>query len=279
MLGSQDQAVLQRRVRRDHQIHRGVGGYGSRPLHVKISLGRGAVRPVRIVDPVHARIVPVDDYLRRVGGISGEKKTAETVHLSNIDVGFIDDRNRLPTAVCSSRIQRVQIVLNGKISRREDKVVGGHAAAANGPLRRRVVRLRIVLRLAQVLDIAPGPEVVQRHKAAHHRRNRRRNLRIAGIGVMGFAIHLILMDLRVKRPAHLRHVAAELDGLLTRIHLGHAKSVPRQPGLNGRDILVRRPELLAKLIRRQPFVIAGRSRRVQIADELVQRRFLAVAAL
>ena len=52
-----------------------------------------------------------------------------------------------------------------------------------------------------------------------------------------------------------------------------------EPGLDGGDVLIGGAELLAKLLRREPLVIAGRAGRVQVADELLEGGLLRVAAL
>jgi hypothetical protein len=96
---------------------------------------------------------------------------------------------------------------------------------------------------------------------------------------VAFAIHQILVNLGMKGRAHLGYIAAELDGLLAGVDLGHAEAVSLQPALDRRQILIGRAEAPAKLIRRQPFVIIGRARRVHLADQLAQRRLLARAAL
>lgn len=52
-------------------------------------------------------------------------------------------------------------------------------------------------------------KIVQRHYAAHHRRERPRNLRIAGVCVMHRTLHQISSDAGVEGRLHLRGRAAE----------------------------------------------------------------------
>jgi hypothetical protein len=96
---------------------------------------------------------------------------------------------------------------------------------------------------------------------------------------MGLTVYFISMDLRMKRTAKLPDVPRKLQRLFPRIDPGHAESAPRQPRLHRRDILIRRSKLLAELIRRQPLVKVRITRRMQLADQLLERRFLARAAL
>ena len=122
-------------------------------------------------------------------------------------------------------------------------------------------------------------EVVERDESSHHGRQRRRNLRIGGVGVMGLAVHLVLMDLCMEGIAQLGGVAGELDGLLAGIDLDDVESVAAEPGLNRRNVLVGGSELLAEIVRSQPFVVTGRTGGVHLADELAEGGFLAGAAL
>ncbi len=52
-----------------------------------------------------------------------------------------------------------------------------------------------------------------------------------------------------------------------------------KPRLHGGEVLIGRPKLLTKLLRREPPVIAGRAGCVEIVDELFESSLLSIAAL
>jgi hypothetical protein len=122
-------------------------------------------------------------------------------------------------------------------------------------------------------------EVVQRGKSSNHGSKRRRNLRIICIREVALSVHLVLVDLRMESAAKLAHVAGELDDLSARKRSGYAEPLSGQPCFDRSDVLVRRAELLAELLRRKPLVVVRMAWRVQLAHQLIERRLLAPAPL
>src|SRR6266478_3466424 len=95
-------------------------------------------------------------------------------------------------------------------------------------------------------------KIVQRANPAHHRSERRGNLRIAHIREVLFAIYVELVNLRAKRVAHLPRVAGELHDRLALGHFDVLESMRAQPVCHGLNIRIRWPKLPAKLFRRRP---------------------------
>jgi hypothetical protein len=60
---------------------------------------------------------------------------------------------------------------------------------------------------------------------------------------------------------------------------GYAEPLSGQPCFDRSDVLVRRAELLAELLRRKPLVVVRMAWRVQLAHQLIERRLLAPAPL
>lgn len=162
----------------------------------------------------------------------------------------------------------------GEVGRGQRKV----RRAAIGPDRRRLVRPLIIVHLSEIVNATLDREVVEGDESAYDRRERRWNIGIAGVTVMGLAADLITVDRGMESFAKLTGVAAELEGLLAGIDLFDGKAMRLEPGLDGGNVLVRRPELLAKLLRREPLVVTRTARSMQILDKLMQGLFLAVAA-
>ena len=115
----------------DDEIDGGVGRNGAGPLDIEIGFSGGVVGAVGIVDAVDAGIVAVDDDLGRIGGKAEEG--AELIDEIDVDIGVVDDGDGLAGAVDVGVIERVEIVLDGKVSGRENVVFS--AAVAPGPLR------------------------------------------------------------------------------------------------------------------------------------------------
>ena len=197
------------------------------------------------------------------------------VDLLDIDIGFVDDGDALAGAVHAGLVERVQVILYGEVRRGHRKV----SRVGIGPLRRCLMCLRLIACLSENANVTLDREVVERDKSADDRRQRRRNLRFAGVGVMRLAVDLVLVNLGVESLAQLGNVAGELDGLLAGVDFDDVEAMAAEPGLNGRDVLIGRAELLAELLGRQPFVVIGGAWSMQIADELSKGGFLAVAAL
>jgi len=97
MLGCKEQAGLKRSIGRNHQFDVGIGRNRTRPLHIQVGFSTRIVGAVRIVDAVNSWIVPVDDHLGRVGRKT--KKAPERIYQPDVDIGLVDDRNRLLVAV------------------------------------------------------------------------------------------------------------------------------------------------------------------------------------
>ncbi len=116
-------------------------------------------------------------------------------------------------------------------------------------------------------------KVVQRIDAADCRRQRRRNLRIAGIGPVLLAVDHVLVNCGMQRLLHLAGGAGELhhSAALGRAHLKSMRLQPRSDGLN---VSVAGAELLAEVPGCQPFVIVGRTPVLLVVEKLFQRRFL-----
>ncbi len=101
-------------------------------------------------------------------------------------------------------------------------------------------------------------KIVQRYDAHHDGRQRRRDLRVAHIGLSRFAVHRELMDVRVKCVPYLPHVSGKLDGRATCSHLDLLEPLACKPVCNCLNVRVRWPKLLAKLLRGEPFMKIGR---------------------
>src|SRR5665213_2752916 len=128
------------------------------------------------------------------------------------------------------------------------------------------------------MRVAAHWEVVERDESTNDGSQGRRDLWIVGICVVGLAVERILMDLSVECVPQLRHAAGDFNSLPARIDFRNIKAMIRQPCGDGGDVLVRRTELRAKLVWREPLVVAGRSRRMHLVDELLERGFLGVTA-
>ncbi len=107
-------------------------------------------------------------------------------------------------------------------------------------------------------------EVVERGEAADDGRERRGNLGIVGVGVMGFAVDGVPVNLGVEGVAQLGDAARELEGALAGIDAGDREAVTAEPGFDGGDVLVGGSELGAELIGSEPLVVVGRARRVHL---------------
>ena len=148
MLGGQDETALESRIASDDQVDGGVGSDGAGPLDVEIGFNGGAVGAIGIVDAVDAGIVAVDDDL---GGIGGQaEEGAELIDQIDVDVGLVDDGDGLAGAVDAGGVERIEVVLDGVVAGREDEVDSA-VAAADGPLRRGLCGVGIVLALPSFL--------------------------------------------------------------------------------------------------------------------------------
>ena len=123
-------------------------------------------------------------------------------------------------------------------------------------------------------------EVVERGESADDGREGRRNLRIVGVGVVGFAVDDVLVNLGVEGVAHLGDGAGELERAFAGIDAFDAEAVIAEPGFDGGDVLIGGTELRSELSGREPLVIAGRCRAyVCCVMSWWRRGFLSRAAL
>src|SRR6266705_5040448 len=111
-------------------------------------------------------------------------------------------------------------------------------------------------------------EIVQRIYSRHHRRQRRRNLRIAGICPVLFSVHHIFVNRGMQRFLYLGCGARKLDYGSPFGHLADLKAVHLQPRCDGLKVLIRRTELPPELLRRKPFVVVGRSFLLLVIQQL-----------
>ena len=107
----------------------------------------------------------------------------------------------------------------------------------------------------------------------------RRNLGIASVCHVLFAVDRIAMDLRVKRIAHVRDLARKFDYRAARSHFDIREALRGQPLPHGLNDSVRRAELFAELIRRQPSVIVRGGFVLLFFEKLLKSSFLLWAAL
>src|ERR1700732_2343522 len=101
-------------------------------------------------------------------------------------------------------------------------------------------------------------ETVQRKYAFHHRRERGRNHRVAGVGPMLFPIYCEFVDRGSEGAFHLGCGSGKLnhDAAVTYMHV--LKAMGLQPIRNLLDIAVRWAELLPELLWRLPLAGLGR---------------------
>src|SRR3954469_13329296 len=103
----------------------------------------------------------------------------------------------------------------------------------------------------------PADEIMQSRYSRCCRKQRRRNLRIAGIRPVLLAIDDVLVNGGMKRFLHLARRPGKLQH---RSSFGstHLKAVGLQPSCNGLHVSIAWAESLPKFLRGHPLVIAGR---------------------
>ena len=121
-------------------------------------------------------------------------------------------------------------------------------------------------------------EVIQGSEPGHQRGQRSGNVRIAGIREVVLSVHPVVMDFRMKRLRYLACVSAKVHKKATLRHLVEFEPLLHQPLGDLAQVLARRPESLAELLRCQPLMELARARVVLAADELLQVQFLGLAA-
>ncbi len=139
-------------------------------------------------------------------------------------------------------------------------------------------RFAIQMRGAGATGLRPGMEVVEGPKAGDNGRQGTGNIRIAGIGIVILSVDAVVMDLRMERLRHLAGGSAEVHEKATGRDVIESEPMLREPLGNLPDVLGRRPEPLAELLRCQPPVKVGRVRIVLPPDELLQLLFSRPAA-
>src|SRR5580700_9993966 len=122
-------------------------------------------------------------------------------------------------------------------------------------------------------------EAIERRGTHHYRLQCGGDLRIAGIGSVPLAIHVVPMDLGVKSFANLSGRAGKVDQHAALIDGADPEAMRAQPTHDGIDIALRGAKLDAEFYGCKPLVKAGRIRVVQPVDELIQGLLAVGAAL
>ena len=113
----------------------------------------------------------------------------------------------------------------------------------------------------------------------HHGRQSSWELRIADVGLARLAVHSESMDFSVKRIPHLPDISREFDSRASGPDLDLLESLTRQPVGDRLDVRVGRPELLAKLVRSEPFMEIGGVLAQLLVHQFAERGLLFGAAL
>jgi len=136
------------------------------------------------------------------------KETLVGLNQAQVHIRFADDGDRLPCASDAGFVDRVDVILRGKIARRYHE---DDPAASDKSLRRGLVGLSVELRLPQHLQARLRLEVVQRSKAGDDRSKRGGNRWIGCVGQMRLAVHQIAVNLSLEGFAHLARGSGELN--------------------------------------------------------------------
>ena len=113
VLHGEEEAGFQSGVGSDYEIDGGRRSDGSGPLYVEIGFDGVKIRAVGIVDAIDAGIISVDDDLGRIGAEA--EQAAELVDQLDVNVGVVDNCNRLVGAVGARGIERTEMVLDGVV--------------------------------------------------------------------------------------------------------------------------------------------------------------------
>src|SRR5258708_9991672 len=122
-------------------------------------------------------------------------------------------------------------------------------------------------------------KIMEREHTIHDGRQRHWDLRVAYVGLAGFAVHIEMMDFRMKRISDLPCVSRKLDGRARSAHLDSLESLASKPVGYCLNIGIGRPKLCAELLRRQPLMKIGRILALLLPHQFLQRRILLRAAL
>ena len=164
--------------------------------------------------------------------------------------------------------KRIQVV-NRRQVRRHHRVAGAAKAVRKREFRPRLMHLVHGVRF----------EVVQGNDSGYHGRERRGNLRIAHVGNVLLAFHLQVMDLRLKRFAHLPCCSGKINHHPAGVDHIHPKSVRLQPARNCVQVLLRHSKSLSEFLRGNPAVEIRRSFRLQLIEERLKSLLLLGSAL
>ena len=183
----QREAVGHRRAARGVQQDRGAGRNRAGKLDVEVGLGGRAVL---------TGVLAVNHHRWQVGG--QPKETLVGLNQAQVHVRCADDGDRLPCAGDAGLVDRIDVILRGKIARRHHE--DDPAALRIGPLGRGLVSFGVELGLSQHLQLGLRMEVVHRRKAGDDRCERGRNRGIGCVGQVRLAVDLIAVNLRSEKP-------------------------------------------------------------------------------
>ncbi len=124
-----------------------------------------------------------------------------------------------------------------------------------------------------------GGKIVQRHHPRHRRRQRRRNLRVAGVGPVLLTVHQVGVDLGVEGGLNLRLHAGKFDHSASVRDAVHLEAVRLQPSGDELQVLIRRSEVNAEFIGSEPLVVIRRSFVLLVVEQGAQGMVLLRAAL
>ena len=249
---------MHRGTRRRVQGNRRSGRNRSRFLDVEIRFDEGIVFP---------RIQPIDHHIQRTGGQPKERPIRRDHR--GIDVGCADQADGDAGAGDSRCVQRIQIVLQSKISGRQLEQI---VIFRKSPLRNKLAGGAVIDSFAEHLHIGRGLKIVDRTYAGNHWRQRGRHLRIEVVGVVLLALDRIAVNLGVKSGTNLSGGPGKFNrGSPSRDPL-HRKPLPLQPSADRSDLRIGRAIVPCELLRRQPVMIVGTSRPVRLLQKPLQRR-------
>ena len=260
-IGGQGEAFGEGCARRGVEHQRGAGR--DRACNLEVEIGFGG--PV-----ILAGVLTVHHHLGQVGVEPEECLVG--LDEAQVHIRCSDDGDRLARTGDSGIVDRIDVILRGKISggQREE-----HSAARRiGPLRLGLVGSGIELSLSEYLEVRLGMEAACRRQAGDDRGQRGRNGGFGGVGQARLAVDQIAMKRGLKGLAHLARGSGKLDGEPPGMNLIDGEAVRLQPRGNGGHIRGGRPVETAKLRRREPLVKGGIAGGVRGLDEIPESRLL-----
>src|SRR5271157_6342923 len=111
---------------------------------------------------------------------------------------------------------------------------------------------------------------MQRPHGCYYACQRTWNRRFRGIGVMGLAVHDVLMDLGVKCLLHLRRRPAERDVVASARQVRHGETLRFQPICCGAEVGATKAKAIGELLWSEPAVIVGRTPVLLLSQQRVQ---------